>query len=360
MKFFLIKDLMTFGITIKYLVLYISVFFISYIGIEVFRRWIIRKKILDIPNERSSHQRPTPKGGGLIIAFVCILFFSIYQIYYAERFVWSYIVGAGLIVLISWLDDVFEIGAIWRLLFHIVAAVLIVLQMSFWQVVYVPYFGEIFLGQIMGGTLTVIWIVWLINAYNFMDGIDGIAGIQALTASIGWSLFGWLFNIEFLYLFGLVIFFSTLGFLMHNWQPAKIFMGDVGSAFLGYTFAVFPFLIPDPDTPVGIQKFIPFLTVTFVWLFVFDTFVTLLKRLWKKEKVWKAHRQHLYQKLVIKKFSHSVVAQIYGLLSLLIILGVNLILKYGISEIIIISLIVVVTTVLMILIYSKITLTKFS
>lgn len=296
---------------------YISAFLLTYIGVEIFRRWSLRRELFDIPNERSSHVEPTPRGGGLIIDVVCLALFLIYCLIFQTNDYWSYFAGAIIVVLVSWLDDLYTVSSIWRFLCHSLAAILVVWGLGFWETVYIPFAGTIFFGQI-GQVITFFWIVWMINAYNFMDGIDGIAGTQALTAGIGWLVIGGLYGIDNTAFYGGVVAFSSLGFLIHNWQPAKIFMGDVGSAFLGYTFAVLP-LIALKETGKE-QFFLPVIAVTLVLLFVFDSLITLFKRLLRREKVWQAHREHIYQNLVISGFSHSFVTIIYAVVSIIILI----------------------------------------
>lgn len=289
----------------------------TFFGIKYFRRWSIEKKILDVPNERSSHERPVPRGGGLVFVTIILAAYIIFQIVYAEVQIRSYIVGAILIALISWLDDIFSISFIWRLFFHILAATVFILEVGYWESVYLPFFGIVELGY-AGFVLTILWIVGLTNAYNFMDGIDGIAGVQALTAAFGWTLTGRLLGIEFFEFYGLVMISSITAFLIYNWQPAKIFMGDVGSSFLGYTFAVFPLLTPSEQIPHPYGSYLPLLAVLFVWLFLFDTLQTLFRRFFKGEKLWEAHRQHIYQMLIIEGQTHSFVSVFYGILSAVI------------------------------------------
>jgi UDP-N-acetylmuramyl pentapeptide phosphotransferase/UDP-N-acetylglucosamine-1-phosphate transferase len=197
---------------------------------------------------------------------------------------------------------------------HSLAAAIVIYSCGFWQTIYFPLLGEVNFGT-FGAVITFGWIVWLTNAYNFMDGIDGIAGMQAFTAGLGWLFGGWLFGIETAGFFGGVLAFSALGFLFHNWQPAKIFMGDVGSAFLGYTFASLPLLAMNEKSSGA--YLLPIFSVICVWLFVFDTLYTFFLRLLNGEKVWQAHRSHLYQKLVIGGLSHASVTGIYSFLSAL-------------------------------------------
>ena len=292
-----------------------AVFLLSYFGVGLLRHWVVRKEILDIPNERSSHTAPTPRGGGLIIVLVSLSFYAAVSFFLPIDFHWSFFIGAFLIALISWLDDLVSISFGWRFLVHTLAAALVVWDLGFWQEIYLPFYGSMPIQGIFGAVLTFCWIVWLTNAFNFMDGIDGIAGLQAVTAGIGWLIVGKMLGVEDAGLFGAVLAFSSLGFLLHNWQPAKIFMGDVGSAFLGYCFAVLP-LLPEKNADSGL---LPLIAVLLVFCFVFDSALTFVKRLLKKEKVWQAHREHIYQKLVIRGYSHQFVTTLYGAISIIIV-----------------------------------------
>jgi UDP-N-acetylmuramyl pentapeptide phosphotransferase/UDP-N-acetylglucosamine-1-phosphate transferase len=161
-----------------------------------------------------------------------------------------------------------------------------------------------------------------------MDGIDGIAGLQALIAGLGWFSFSLAYDFlqsgaDILGLFGLLIAASSLGFLLHNRPPARIFMGDVGSAFLGYSFAIAPLLLIDPDVighpekPENVGFVLLFWpAVLLVWPFLFDTVFTFMRRALKRENVFKAHRSHLFQRLVIAGCSHLFVTLLYAVLAL--------------------------------------------
>lgn len=304
--------------------IYILIFLATLAGVELFRIWSLRRSLFDVPNERSSHTTPTPRGGGLIIVAVCLISFAVLTLFSNGRFYYGYLCGAVLIALISWLDDLFSISFIWRFLVHSLAALIAIGFLGYFEEIYIPFIQTTNIGY-AGFWLTFLWIVWLTNAYNFMDGIDGLAGIQAVTAGFGWLLVGYFFGAETVGFYGGVLMFSGLGFLIKNWQPAKIFMGDVGSAFLGYTFAVMPLLMLN-EIHLNYEKRVILLpmSVILVWLFVFDTLWTFARRVLKKEKVWEAHREHLYQKLVIRGCSHRFVSGIYGIFSILTVLFVFL------------------------------------
>jgi UDP-N-acetylmuramyl pentapeptide phosphotransferase/UDP-N-acetylglucosamine-1-phosphate transferase len=309
---------------------YIAVFAASFLGVELFRRWSLKRELLDVPNERSSHSVPTPKGGGLIICCVSMFTFYFYTLITGGNIYWSYMIGAIIVALISLVDDVRPVSPFLRIFFHSLAAGIVVWSLGGFNEILIPFYGIVQTG-IWGEITAFLWIVWLINAYNFMDGIDGIAASQAISAGIGWSLIGLVHGIEDVSFYGGVLALSCLGFWLLNREPAKIFMGDVGSAFLGYTFAVIPLLAIKKTGSTELKSMMPWIAVTLVWLFVFDTFFTFLKRLFRGEKVWQAHREHIYQKLVISGLSHSAVSGSYGLASAILVLVLVFTLKYSLN-----------------------------
>jgi UDP-N-acetylmuramyl pentapeptide phosphotransferase/UDP-N-acetylglucosamine-1-phosphate transferase len=149
------------------------------------------------------------------------------------------------------------------------------------------------------------------NAFNFMDGIDGIAAGQGAVAGAAIAVLGWLLDVPPATLLGLTIAAACLGFLPHNWSPATIFMGDVGSAFLGFLLATAPLVAPAPEqAPIGV---LPFALV--VWPFLFDTTLTFIRRAARGENVLAAHRSHLYQRLTLAGWSHGRVAALYTALA---------------------------------------------
>lgn len=308
--------------SIQIIAAYLLILAASIGGVELFRRWSLKRSLLDVPNERSSHSVPTPRGGGVIIFAVSISALIIFSYGGGRPFAWAYVFGALIIVLISLWDDLRTISPFLRLFFHALAAAAVVWSLGGFEEIYLPLYGNLQLGS-AGQVLAFLWIVWLINAYNFMDGIDGIAAVQAVSAGVAWSAAGKILGSEDVFFLGGVLACSSLGFLILNWQPAKIFMGDVGSAFLGYSFAVLPLLAKNGVSDSAREPAMLWFAVIFVWFFVFDTILTFFTRLVRGERVWKPHREHIYQQMVIKGFSHARVATLYGLLSAVLV-GVSL------------------------------------
>lgn len=297
-------------------IVFIFALVVTYFGVGRFRAWSLRKGYLDHPNERSSHETPTPRGGGLVIAAVTISSYigSSWPLNYKLSI--GFIIGAVLVVAVSWLDDIYSISFAWRLIVHLLAATAVIVDVGYFDSVAFPFVETPLDVGIFGILISIIWIAWFVNAYNFMDGIDGIAGVQAVAAGLGWLLVGQLTGIPAATIIGGTVLFSSIGFLIHNWQPAKIFMGDAGSAFLGFTLASMPFLVREQ----GILRpaLLPVVAVLFVWLFVFDSALTLVRRLIRGERVWTAHQEHLYQRMVIGGRSHQFVSTLYGVVAVVI------------------------------------------
>jgi len=279
----------------------------SAVGIELFRRNSLRRGWIDRPNERSSHTQPTPRGAGLVIVIVSLFAYIAVSFTVPGFFSWGYFFGAVLIALISWADDLYSIPFIIRLLTHFAAAVAVVINLGHFESFGISQNSSIQMPMV-GVIATVIWIVWVINAYNFMDGIDGIAGIQALIAAAAWAAVSVSTTGTFAFMCALAG--AVLGFLLHNWQPARVFMGDVGSAFLGFTFASIPLTFAREVNAAIVT--LPIAAVVFLWPFMLDTVFTLLGRAINGERVWLAHRKHLYQRLVVAGFSHAFVSSLYG------------------------------------------------
>ncbi len=286
------------------------------LGIALFRHFGPRFGTYDVPNERSSHSTPTLRGGGIVIVAVCLILYFASPLYSGERPSWGFVVGGVLIAGISLIDDARSLPAWVRFGAHSVAACILLSSAGGIQRLWVPVYGSLGIAQSFSYILSFLWIVWMINAYNFMDGIDGIAGMQAVIAGVGWAALGLWSGDSSTFVLGGIIAFSCLGFLIHNWSPARVFMGDVGSAFLGYTLAAMPILASEgkPDN----RPWLFTAAISFVWLFLFDTAFTLIRRLHQRERVWLAHRKHLYQRLVISGWKHDSTSLLYAACALMV------------------------------------------
>jgi UDP-N-acetylmuramyl pentapeptide phosphotransferase/UDP-N-acetylglucosamine-1-phosphate transferase len=171
----------------------------------------------------------------------------------------------------------------------------------------VPFVGLIHFSW-LGVPLTFLWITGLTSAYNFLDGIDGIAGGQAVVAGAGWVILCSMVNRPEIGILGVLAASTSLGFLKYNWPPARIFMGDVGSTFLGYTFALIPLMCR------RVSPAVPFAAVLLVWPCLFDSCFTVIRRAQTGENILVAHRSFLFQRLTITGWSHLQVTLLYTIL----------------------------------------------
>ena len=284
--------------------------------------WLIRKSALktnrlDIPNERSSHTSPTPRGAGLavVVAFLFGLVALLVDKSISDD-VFLAIALPGLIVaIIGSLDDRGHLtSAKWRLVGHFACALLAV-----WLVGGLP---ELPLANVtidfgLAGDITaVVYLVWMLNLFNFMDGIDLITGVQTVTTSAGVGMFLLARTESDLWKIFAILTASILGFLFFNLPPAKIFLGDVGSGFIGFTTAVVSLVVAE-DEPL-----VAWAMIVLLGVFVTDATVTLLRRLLSHEHVYVAHRTHAYQHLSKKLNSHLPVSLAIGAINLFFLLPI--------------------------------------
>jgi Fuc2NAc and GlcNAc transferase len=283
---------------------------LSWILTAVLRKYALSHGVFDVPNNRSSHVEPTPRGGGL--AIVITFLFGIAVLTAQEAMTYSFaaaLAGGG--ALVSWvgfLDDHRPVLARWRLLTHFLAAA--------WALVWLGGAPPVALFNVsvdlglLGHVLAAFYLVWLLNLYNFMDGIDGIAGIEAVTVCSGAAALDlWFAPFDHAWVQTAVLAASTLGFLVWNWLPAKIFLGDAGSGFLGLTLGVMTI----QAAWSGPNKFFGWLILLSV--FVVDATATLLHRLYRREKVYEAHRSHAYQRAARALNGHRPVTLAVGIIN---------------------------------------------
>jgi Fuc2NAc and GlcNAc transferase len=272
------------------------------------RRFALARGVLDIPNQRSSHSQATPRGGGVAIVAAATLALLVLALRGSiPRELLLVLIGGGIAVAgVGFADDHYSIPAGPRLAVHFLAAA--------WAVYWLGGFESVRVGANIlhlgwaGVVLATLGIVWFLNLFNFMDGIDGIAASEAIFIAAAGALLSsggdgvapaaWVFAA------------SCGGFLLWNWPPAKIFMGDVGSGYLGYGLAVLGLKAAHQDA-----------AALWVWLilgavFLLDASVTLARRALRGERVYQAHRSHAYQWLARRWRSHRRVT--------LAVVGLNL------------------------------------
>jgi UDP-N-acetylmuramyl pentapeptide phosphotransferase/UDP-N-acetylglucosamine-1-phosphate transferase len=279
------------------LVLAVS-FVAAWLTTKLLIRWLRARGLMDVPNARSSHQIPTPRGGGLgILAGLAFGWLVAWRLGMPVPRP-ELLIGATLIALVGMTDDRYGLPVVVRLILQFVAAGLVVFQRGGLDQLPLPEPLNLGLG-FLAVPAALMWIVGVTNLYNFLDGIDGHAGLQGAIAGLGLALL----TPDGLYLAaGMAVFGACVGFLLHNWHPAKIFMGDVGSATLGFLLASLPF-----QRLPAVKSESVFFVALCLWFFLADGGFTIFRRLMRGERIWEAHRTHLYQRLVISGLRHDQV-----------------------------------------------------
>ena len=248
--------------------------------------WLLlsRRFALDQPNERSLHERPVPRTGG-----IAVLAGSAVSLGFGAAGLWLPVTLAAALAIVSFLDDLYGLPTVARLAAHVGAAAFFV-----WYLLSPMHPVEM--------TLLILAVAWITNLYNFMDGSDGLAGGMATIGFGAYALAAWWSGAAPLAAFCVALAAAAAGFLAYNLHPARIFLGDVGSIPLGFLAAAlglagwrndlwplwFPVLVFGP--------------------FIGDATVTLVRRLLRRERVWQAHRDHYYQRMVRMGLGHRATA----------------------------------------------------
>ena len=284
--------------------IYLILFLISFLLTYFIKNYMIKKSLVAVVNERSSHTVPTPHGGGIALAVTW--FIGLFYLYFigeiSSNLFYALLFGA-VISIVSFFDDIYELSPKIRLMVQALVAIGGLCFLGGFETLTFGIFDV--QNPIFTNIFAFFMIIWFINLYNFLDGINGYAGSEAVFLALaGFVLFG---GNHFL-----VLAVAVLGFLYCNWNKAKIFMGDVGSTLLGYNIAIFTIYYANQEA-----------TNFWIWiilfgLFWFDATLTLVRRKRNKEKLSQAHKKHAYQRLIQSGWSHFKVTN-YSI-------GINLIL----------------------------------
>ena len=266
------------------------------------RRHALSKAVVDLPGERSSHTVPTPRGGGVAIVGAFLAGIALVALIHPDEtrtvgFMAVTAVGAGAL---GWMDDRRDLHPALRLTVQLALAIGIVWALQ--PVSRIEIGGWTVSAGWLAWPLSVGWLVWLANLYNFMDGTDGIAGVEAVVVCSILALWFAAYGDPALAMAALALAGAAAGFLLWNWSPARLFMGDVGSVTLGLLIGLL--------TIAGINRLgLPWGgAVILLGVFLGDATVTLLVRLARGERIWEAHRSHFYQRAVRAGASHADVA----------------------------------------------------
>ncbi len=281
-------------------------------------------RLVDIPNDRSSHAVPTPRGGGVSIVVITLI--ALVALTLIGILPWRVslgMFGAGLIVAgIGFADDHRHVHPGLRLIAHFVAAAWLVVWVG--PVVTLPIGGRSIDLSFAAYPVAILYVVWLLNLSNFMDGIDGIAAIEAFTVTVSSAIvYALSTHIGADMLVPLTVAGAVLGFLIWNWPPARIFMGDVGSGFLGVMMAGLSL----EAAQVSPRLFWAWLIL--LGAFIVDATVTLIRRTLRGDRFYEAHRTHAYQHAAVRLGSHRPVTIATGLITLLWLLPIAILVGTG-------------------------------
>lgn len=298
----------------------VAVFVASFLVTRMTIFLAVRQGLMDVPNARSSHETPTPRGGGLAIVMVFLLAVSIFYVQgsikdlYFNSLVW----GGMLIALIGLIDDFSHISPLLRLFVHGLAVSIFLIFQPQLSTIEIENFS------VPSGIVYLVCafvLVWLVNLYNFMDGIDGIAAIETITVLGGFGIL-MLSNppeqmlatpesVSQMYLLILFLIFAVLGFLFWNWPPARVFMGDSGSGSLGFFVGAVTFLC------ISLKILTFWACSILLAIFIVDATYTLLRRMLAGRKWYAAHRSHAYQRAALATGSHTRVTLAVLLINIL-------------------------------------------
>lgn len=260
------------------------------------RDWLRRRAILDRPSERSSHATPVPRGAGLaVIAALVIAWLALAARGAMPPDAVVIVPVTGALALLSFVDDLRGLPVVFRLAVHFVVALI--------ALAFFPREALVFQGLLPlpldRAAAALIW-VWFVNLYNFMDGIDGITGVETVCIGTGIAAVSFV-NSSGMAAAALVAVAVALGFLRFNWQPASVFLGDAGSVPLGYVMGWLLLVLARGG------HWAPALILPLYYLA--DATVTLARRAWRGEALWRAHRDHFYQR-ALRGNDHAAVARL--------------------------------------------------
>jgi Fuc2NAc and GlcNAc transferase len=302
-------------------ILYLSalLLIVSFILTWVTKRISLKNRILDVPNERSSHSIPTPRGGGLAIVISWYIGITVMFIMgTVDKNLYFALMSGIFLAVISVIDDVIDLRPSIRIVTQLVTVILAFYFLNGIQPVLV--FDKDLIPLALLYPVAIVGMVWFINLYNFLDGIDGYASVEAIAIALAFYIFtGQTIT--------LILIASIIGFLIWNWPKAKIFLGDVGSTQLGFIIVVLGINFHNENR----VSIINWLTLTAP--FWFDATLTLYRRWRNKEKLSHAHRKHIYQRLVQSGFSHLKVDILLSMVNLVLIFLVFISMKYRMLEI---------------------------
>lgn len=283
---------------LKIVIVSLLAFLASHYLTSVCVKYFPKLKLVDAPTTNRQHKLSTPTAGGVVISLLLFIFTILYSLYFSNPKVLYFLASLLILTTISFIDDFYDLSVLIRLPFQFLAAWLIILNLS---PVIVPQLD--FVPNYVMNILLLIGMVYFLNLYNFMDGIDGSASSEAIHISLSFILIYILFGINnpFSFFVAFVLCFSCLGFLFHNWSPAKIILGDAGSTSIGLICG-WLMIILGKEGYLAAALIIP-------GYYLADSTITLINRMRKGERFWEPHTQHFFQIAAKSSNSHAKVTR---------------------------------------------------
>jgi UDP-N-acetylmuramyl pentapeptide phosphotransferase/UDP-N-acetylglucosamine-1-phosphate transferase len=275
--------------------------------------------LIDHPNHRSSHSKPVVRGAGIIFVGFSVICWGLAAFMSGSMQLGALCIGAVPLAIVSFWDDVDSSPVVTRLVVHVLVSAIFLCTIP------VPSILEVHFGifSCIWYPAALFFMVAVINLYNFMDGIDGLISLQGVAVLAVWCLVSfWTGGHSLEYLVCAIAAATIFGFLLHNWRPSTVFMGDVGSTFIGYTIGCLAMV----QTPGILRSDNFFVLIILMLPVLFDATFTLLVRMIKGEKWYRPHKCHLFQRLILSGYTHAQVSSAYGAMTVflgLLVLGVR-------------------------------------
>lgn len=287
-------------------------FVASLLAVPLAVRWLLKRQVgIHIPRERDIHRSPTPRLGGVVIGIIFWLVVAAFvlaqrtELRFVDQTIWGIdrnllgiLLGSLILIVVGAVDDIRGVRPGWKLVWQILAALMLPFFGIRVQWLAHPFGGEqIILSGFLDGLIAVIWIVLMVNVFNFLDGLDGLASTIGLIATTVLFLLAVSFHQPALAVLLLIFGGSVGGFLVHNWHPARMFLGDSGSQFLGYLIGVAAIISGGKLATAGLIMSLPIL----------DALWTVLRRLVRGQSPFQADRGHLHHRLLELGLSQPVI-----------------------------------------------------
>lgn len=291
-------------------------FGVAFISTPLVSKFAFKIGAVDRPNERKIHSIIMPRIGGLAIIVAFMIGLLIVQV--ETQYFWSIFIGGTIIVIVGVLDDLYSIRPSLKFTGQVLAASIVISDGLIIEKITVPFHGTVEL-EIFSVIITLLWIVGVTNAINLIDGLDGLAAGVSAIGLISLAIIGVIDGRIIIVQLSVILIGSCVGFLYHNFYPAKIYMGDTGALFLGYWISIISMLGLFKN--VAIFSFI--LPILIVAIPIFDTLFAIVRRLITKQSIGQADKKHIHHRLIDMGYSHKksvliiyLFSTVFGLLAI--------------------------------------------